>query len=57
MAIKNASPADVVQVTKDMNAFKEMYKNPLMVVLLTYAEILPLGLIFSLLSAILIKKK
>lgn len=57
MAIKNASPADVVQVTKDMNTFKAMYKNPLMVVVLTYAEILPLGLIFSLLSAILIKKK
>ncbi len=57
MAIKNASPTEVVQVTKDMNNFKEMYKNPLMVIVLTYIEILPLGLIFSLLSAVLIKKK
>ncbi len=57
MAIKNASPADIAQVTQDMNAFKAMYKNPFMVVVLTYAEILPLGILFSLLSALLIKKK
>lgn len=57
MAIKKASPTEVVQVTKDMNTFKEMYKNPLMVIVLTYTEILPLGIIFSLLSALLIKKK
>ena len=41
----------------EMATFKELYKNPLMVVLLTYAEILPVGLIVSLISALLLKRK
>ena len=36
MAIAKASPDEVAQVTEDMNSFKEMYKNPIMVILLTY---------------------
>ena len=57
MAIAKASPDEVTQVTEEMNSFKEMYKNPIMVILLTYLEILPLGIVFSLISALILKKK
>ena len=57
MAIAKASPDEVTQVTEEMNSFKEMYKNPIMVILLTYMEILPLGIVFSLISALILKKK
>ena len=57
MAIEKASPEEVAKVTEEMNSFKEMYKNPIMVILFTYMEILPLGIVFSLISALILKKK
>lgn len=49
--------ADFTAKTKEMDNFKEMYKNPLFVVLLTYMEVLPLGLIIALICALIAKKK
>ena len=57
MAIAKASPDELTKVTEEMNSFKEMYKNPIMVILFTYMEILPLGIVFSLVSALILKKK
>lgn len=57
MAIAKASPDEVAKVTEEMNSFKEMYKNPIWVILFTYMEILPLGIVFSLVSALILKKK
>ncbi|WP_333809753.1 DUF4199 domain-containing protein [Flavobacterium sp.] len=57
MAIEKASPDEVAKVTEEMNTYKEMYKNPVMVILLTYMEILPLGIVFSLVSALILKKR
>lgn len=57
MAIEKASPDEVAKVTEEMNTYKEMYKNPVMVILLTYMEILPLGIVFSLVSAVILKKR
>ncbi len=57
MAIAKASPDEVVKVTEEMNSFKEMYKNPIMVILFTYMEILPLGIVVSFISALILKKK
>jgi hypothetical protein len=34
-----------------------MYKNPLFVVLMTYAEVFPVGLIVSLVSAMILRRK
>lgn len=56
MAIEKASPNEVAKVTVEMNSYKEMYKNPIMVILLTYMEILPLGIVFSLVSALILKR-
>lgn len=41
----------------EMAAFKEYYKNPLFVILITYFEILPIGVIVAFFSALLLKKK
>jgi len=52
-----ASPMEISSKTAEMNSMRELYKNPLMVVLFTYLEILPVGLFVSILSALLLKKK
>lgn len=51
------SEAEIVARTKEMKNFSEMYENPLFVVLITYSEILPVGLIVALISSFILKKK
>jgi hypothetical protein len=41
----------------EINQMKESYKNPLFVIGMTYFEILPIGIVFSTISALLIKKR
>jgi Protein of unknown function (DUF4199) len=52
-----AGAAKIAAATKEMDRFKEMYKNPVMVVLFTYIEILPVGLLLSLVAALILKRK
>lgn len=52
-----ATPAKMEEVKKQMAWYNDMYKSPFMVVLLTYMEVLPLGLIISLISALILKRK
>ena len=42
---------------KEMASMAEWYKNPVFFVLMTYAEILPLGLVVSLICALILKRK
>lgn len=49
--------ADLAAKTKEMENFREMYKNPLFVVLITYAEVVPVGLVVALVSALILKRK
>lgn len=51
------SETELAAKTEEMENFKEMYKNPLFVILITYAEVLPVGLIVALVSAFILKKK
>ncbi len=52
-----ASPAELAKKTAEMANFTKMYKNPLFNTLITYTEILPVGLIVSLISALILKRK
>jgi len=52
-----ATAAELAKKTIEMAKFNEMYKKPLFNILLTYAEILPLGVVVSLVSALILKRK
>ena len=49
--------AELAKTTAYMAKMKEWYKNPLFVILMTYAEILPLALIVSLITSLILKRK
>ena len=51
-----ASLSEISSKTEEMAGYKEMYKNPFFVVLLTYTEVLPIGLVVSAISALILKK-
>jgi amino acid transporter len=51
------SETELASKTEEMENFKEMYKNPLFIILITYAEVLPVGLIVALVSSFILKKK
>ena len=51
------SAAELAKKTADMAQMKEWYKNPLFVILMTYVEILPVGVIVALISAWILKRK
>jgi len=52
-----ASATELDKQLADMAYYKEMYKNPLFVILFTYMEILPIGLLITLISALILKRK
>ena len=48
---------EIKSKTDEMNTYKEMYKNPIWVILLTYVEILiPIGLLVPIITALILKK-
>jgi len=52
-----ATAAEISKKTTEMAEFKTLYKNPVFVILITYAEVLPVGLVISVISALLLKRK
>jgi hypothetical protein len=51
------SAAELANETKKLEQGKEMYKNPAIKILMTYAEILPVGLVVTLISSLILKRK
>lgn len=51
------SAAEISEKSKEMETYREMYKSPLGIMLLTYLEIFPVGLVVSLICALILKKK
>ena len=57
-AAKNGATANELTLqAKDMATYQELYKSPFWVVMLTYGEVLPIGLAVTLISALILKKK
>ncbi|HMQ07328.1 MAG TPA: DUF4199 domain-containing protein [Saprospiraceae bacterium] len=51
------SEEELAAKTIEMENFNRMYQNPFIMILLTYAEVVPIGLVVSLISALILKKK
>ncbi|MEK8181137.1 DUF4199 domain-containing protein [Flavobacterium buctense] len=50
--------AEIKAKTEEMNMFKELYKNPIWVILITYSEILlPIGVLVPIISALILKRQ
>jgi hypothetical protein len=52
-----ASPIEIDKQAKEMESFGRMYKNPFFNAMMTYVEILPVGLIVTLISSLILKRK
>ena len=52
-----ASQIEIDKQTKEMANFAKMYKNPFFNAMMTYVEILPVGLIVTLISSLILKRK
>ncbi len=52
-----ASPEKMAAELNQLNTYRNMYKNPILFTLITYAQYLPGGLIFSLIAALILKKR
>jgi hypothetical protein len=57
MRADGATPAEIAAETKKMAQFKEWYTKPLFNVLVTFGEVFPLGLLMTLISAAILRKK
>jgi putative flippase GtrA len=55
--IGGANEQELAAKATEMATFAEMYQNPVAVVLITFSEVFPIGLIISLVSAAILKRK
>lgn len=52
-----ATAAELATKTEELKQFKEMYKNPAFAVLISYVEVLPVGLVVALVSSLILKRR
>jgi hypothetical protein len=52
-----ASEMEIEKQTKELAEFAVMYKNPFYNAMMTYVEILPVGLVVTLISSLVLKRK
>ena len=51
------SPDVLAKKVAEINNMRELYKSPLFVVMFTYIEVLPVGIIISLLTALILRRR
>ncbi|HZY78186.1 MAG TPA: DUF4199 domain-containing protein [Cyclobacteriaceae bacterium] len=52
-----ATEAELALKSQEMEQFKEMYKSPFFAILISYFEVLPVGLVVALVSSLILKRK
>jgi len=57
MRAKGESAAAIAEMQKQLATWGELYKNPLVNVAMTFMEVFPVGLIITLVSAAILRKK
>ncbi len=57
MKANGASQIEMDNKTQEMASFGKMYKNPFFNAMMTYAEILPVGLLVTIISSLILKRK
>ena len=57
LKVSGASQIEIDEQTKEMANFARMFKNPFFNAMMTYVEILPVGLIVTLISSLILKRK
>ena len=57
LKVSGAGQAEIEEKAKEMANFAKMYKRPVFNALITYAEILPVGLVVTLISSLILKKR
>ena len=55
--LSGASATELAAKKNEMQEFGEMYENPLFVILISYAEVLPIGLVVAFISSLILKRK
>ena len=56
-ASATATPEELQTMRKEMEEYQSLYKSPVGFTLMTYAEIVPVGLIVSLITALVLKSR
>jgi ABC-type sugar transport system permease subunit len=56
MKAKGASAKEIEMQVKEMASFNELYKNPFFNAMVTYVEIVPVGIVISLIAAAILKR-
>jgi hypothetical protein len=52
-----ATSVELARKNEQMQTFAKLYENPLFVILFTYIEVFPIGLIVSIISALILKRE
>lgn len=55
--LKGLTEGELEQKALEMAQLKEMYKNPLFIILISYGEVLPIATVIALISAVILKRK